>query len=280
MINRRYLHGFGIAAALILSGLGVSPAHAQSSRPRVNADYLFHRGNVTLTLAAGGAAFTDFRQAQARTLGAGSVASPAFTRRVSAQTSTTGTAGLAVWLSPRTAIQLGMFYTPTRFRVINETPDADVPAFDNGDTVQFARLDIWNADVSLLLRPPVALGRVYPYAILGGGVVRYQAREDDAGLPPEARAAFAGNKARTQWSAVVGAGAVIPLQRKRLLLTFDLLDHLARTPLTESRSTTAFEVGGTTVVLSPAVETSGSDGIVLTSHVRLVVGVTIPLRLQ
>ncbi len=252
-----------------------APLAGQTGQPRVNAEYLFRAGNATVTLSAGGAAFTDFQQDPARILAP--VPTSEFTRRISAQTTATAAATVSVWLSPTAALQVGGSFTPTRFRVTN----TGVPAIGGDtpeDTMRYARLDLWSVDARVALRPALSLGRVYPYAILGGGVVRYAVRGDATQVPTEARAQFASGS-RTQGALVLGAGAMIPLQRKRLLLTFDLTDHLTRTPLSDRAQATTVEGDGTT--LEVGLRGSDESGrIVLTSAVRLAVGLTIPLRLH
>jgi hypothetical protein len=245
---------------LCLADAAAPPAAAAQARPKVSADYLFKPGNVTVTISAGGSAFTDFQQ-DPTTLMPGRDAG---TRRVSAQTAATVGTSLAVWLSSSLALQIDGSYTPTRFRVSNDLLETD--AFDP-DSTQYARLDLWNATGNVLLRPVVSFGRLAPYAILGAGIIRYQVRDDPSLIPPEAQARFDGG-GRTQFLAVLGAGGLIPLQRKRLLLSFDITDHLTQTPLADRARTT------------PEGRTYGTDGITLTSNVRLTVGLTIPLRLQ
>ena len=85
-------------------------------------------------------------------------------------------------------------------------------------------------------------------------MVRYAAPGKAEALPPEARADFASG-ARTRPAVVVGVGAVVPLQREGLLLTFELTNHIVRSPLTGPDG--------------------GAEGT--TSNVRLLVGLTLPL---
>jgi hypothetical protein len=246
--------------ALVVLGLlaGAGGAQAQA-RPRLSADYLFRPGNVALTLSAGGSAFTDFQQDPRLTTVRGTPIETS--RRISAQTTGTVAAGLALWAGPHFAFQVEGSFTPSRFRVITETDTSR--DFEADDTTRYARLDLWNLAGNVLLRPPVSFGRVAPYAILGAGATRYEVRDDLSLLPAEAEGRFDGG-GRTQLLVVIGAGAVIPLQRKRLLLSFDITDHLTQTPLADRARGDGY----------------GTDGIRMTSNVRVAVGLTIPVRLQ
>src|SRR5690606_2764874 len=121
------------------------------------------------------------------------------------------------------------------------------------DSATWGGVNVWIADVSALVRPPFTLGRMAPYAVLGGGLVSYRRRGDDP-FPPGVAEAFAGG-AHTAAAAVIGIGAAVPLQRERLLLSFALTNHLTR-PLVE-----------------------GEGEISTTSHVRLLAGLTLPIRI-
>lgn len=246
-------------------------ASAQARAPRISADYLFHPGNVALTISGGGAAFTDFQQ-DPMSMSAGQGTTLDVMRRISARTAGTASAGLAVWVSKTLAVQLSGTYTPTEFRVVNQGP---VMSMGFADTTEYARLGITDLSANVLLRPPVSFGRFAPYAIIGAGVLRYDVTGDAAKVPFEARPAFESGS-RTQPMVVLGVGGVIPLQRKHLLLAFDLTDHLTRTPLSDGAQNGAQTGAETGAQTSRNV---ASDGISLTSNMRLTVGVTIPLRL-
>ena len=264
--------------------LHVLPASSRAqARPRLSADYLFKPGNIALTISAGGSAFTDFQQDPARVVATGSNLPPRtsgdYSRHISAQTTATAGAAVAVWLTSTFAVQLQGGYTPTRFRVTNEASGPDAEVIHSADSTRYARLDLWNVSGNLLFRPPVNFGRVSPYAILGAGAVRFQVRDDISMVPPEAQSRFTNNR-RTQFLAVIGAGAVIPLQRKRLLLSFDITDHLTHTPLRDRSPTTSIETDGSEILIRPEGESEGPGGILMTSNVRLTVGLTIPLMLR
>ncbi|HEX6693221.1 MAG TPA: hypothetical protein VF035_00820 [Longimicrobiales bacterium] len=267
---QRIIRRLALAGFFLLPG--ATSAAAQSATSVTSAAYLFKPGNIALTLSAGGAAFTDFQQGRARLTDIGSGVQADITRRVTGQTTMTGSAALTMWLSSSFAVRLQGTYVPTRFSVVNEGTEAE-GSLGLGDTTRYARLDIWLADGSIVVRPPLDLGRVHPYVTVGGGLARFHVRDDPTLIPPEALDAF-GPGDRTQATATVGIGAVIPLQRDRLLLAFQLTDHLIRSPITADPDT--FDEEG-------AVVESRSDdegGIEVSSIVRLTVGLTIPLRLR
>lgn len=261
-----------LAAAGIFLILGTSAATAQSTTSVTSAAYLFRPGNIALTISGGGAAFTDFQQGRARLTEIGSGEQADITRRVTGQTTMTGSAALTMWLSGSFAVRLQGSYVPTRFSVVNEGTEAE-GSLGLGDTTRYARLDIWLVDGSIVVRPPLDLGRVHPYVTVGGGIARFHVRDDPSMIPPEATRAFSAGD-RTQATATVGIGAVIPLQRDRLLLAFHLTDHLIRSPI-EADPDTFDEEGA--IVES---RTDDQSGIAVSSIVRLTVGLTIPLRLR
>ena len=268
MITRR-LRTQAIAGIFLALPLQASAQRAAAPRP--SADHLFHSGNVALTLSAGGAAFTDFRRDEAQLAPPDGLPLP-FTRRVAAQTTLTGAASLQLWLNRIAAIRVQTAWVPTRFSV--SIRDSDAPS--SLDTTRYSRLDIWLYDASLLLRPPVALGRVAPYVILGAGAINYRVKDGAGDLPPEAAAAFRDSN-RLQWAGNLGVGAVLPLQRDNLLLSFELTDHFTRTPLGDEGRELIFDTGGTAVGSDAGSE---PDAISLASTVRLTVGLTIPVRLR
>jgi hypothetical protein len=261
-----------VASAAIFLLIAASAAGAQSTTSVTSAAYLFKPGNIALTVSAGGAAFTDFQQGRARLTDLGSGEQADITRRITGQTTLAGSAALTMWLSSSFAVSVQGTYVPTRFSVVNEGTELE-GSLGLGDTTRYARLDIWLADASIVVRPPLDLGRVHPYVTVGGGVARFHVRDNRAMIPPEAVDAFSPGD-RTQGTAMVGIGAVIPLQRDRLLLAFHLTDHLIRSPI-EADPETFDEEGA-------VVESRSDDqgGIAVSSIVRLTVGLTIPLRLR
>lgn len=233
--------------------------HAQD----VSADYLFNRGVVALSAFGGGVAFSDFRR-EAAWLGP----DQPFEQRLSASTSILGSGALSVWLGDHIAVRLQGAWAPTRFEQ-RSTETYTTMGEDSEDSAPaLSRLDVWMYDADVLFRLPLSLGRVEPYAVAGVGAIEYRLRTaDDEVVPEPAMMAFEGDRQR-RIAGVLGLGALIPLERHRLLLNFELSSHIARTPISEAA------VPGT--VLDPEAD-SRVDEVGYTSGVRLMIGLTVPL---
>jgi len=223
-----------------------------------SADHLFHRGVVALSLSGGGIAFSDFRR-EAAWLGS----DQPFEQRLSAQTTILGSAAVSVWLGRRVAVRIQGAWAPTRFAVRSREA---LPLADS--TASLSGLDVWMYDLDVLFRLPLSVGRVEPYAMAGVGAIEYRLRTGkDEVVPEPAAIAFDGSRQR-RLAGVLGLGAVIPLERHRMLLNFELSSHFARTPISEA--------------VMPAVAADPEadarvDEVGYTSGVRLMIGLTLPL---
>lgn len=247
------------------------PAAAQSRPRHLSSDYLFAPGSVAVTLYATGAAFSDFQRGTAQPVDG----EASFSRRVSATTTAGVAAELMTWFTTRLGLRVQAAWLPSRFDVKYDPAGAEYARRHGGsEAPEWTRLDFWTLDAAALIRPPLTLGRVAPYGILGGGVATFHAHSAGV-VPPEARAAFAGQE-RTAWAVVAGLGAVVPLERQRMLLAFALTSHLTPTPLNDQGGGEVFRDGDLDIRMADPAET-GSDGVSLTSNVRLMVGLTIPL---
>ncbi|MGH7445798.1 MAG: hypothetical protein ACREKM_13020 [Longimicrobiales bacterium] len=240
--------------------LAVAPrvAHAQA-----DAEYLFAPGVVSLSLFGGGIAFSDFRR-EAEPI----ASDQPLERRLSARTSVLGAGALTYWLSSRWGIRLHASYAPSRFEL--KTADSGTLREDvrTDAAPPLSRVDVWMYDADVVFRIPLGVGRVEPYGILGAGAVDYRLRTAEGEMVPESVAiAFEGNRQR-MLAGVIGLGALVPLERHRLLLNFELTNHLGQTPLNEDAlSTVAFDPESEQRV----------DNVGYTSNVRLMLGLTIPL---
>lgn len=229
-----------------------------------------------VSLQAGGAAFTDFQRATA-TPTVSQLEVREIRRRVSARTTSSFGAGVALWLGDAWGVRAGVSYLPSYFTVHHD--EAAILALDEDvatGATQYAGLGVLLADASLLFRSPYLLGRVVPYGIIGAGLVHYWKR-DGGELPPEARTRFT-DATWTGPAAVVGIGAAIPLQMRNLMLTFELTDHIGRTPLDDRGAGEQFHVNGVELQLEPEDVRSDTDGVGRTNTVRLMVGLTLPIR--
>ena len=261
-----------LAMAVVLNAGVASPGAAQ-----VTADPWFNGGTWMFTLEVGGAAFSDFEKTQARPTG-NDIELGDFSRRVSANTAGSVGGWISYWISRGWGVRAGMSYVPSSFSVWNDetaqralddiAPESDAP--------HYASLGILMANASAVFRFPRSFGRVAPYAIVGGGVIRYRA-SDDAELPPEARGRFEDGSWQAG-AALFGVGAAIPLQRRNLLMSFEFTNHLAKTPLGDYSDGQVFDLSGVSMQLDPDTELSGENRVGMTSHLRLALGLTLPLR--
>ncbi|HSK18161.1 MAG TPA: hypothetical protein VK912_03420 [Longimicrobiales bacterium] len=240
-------------------------------------DPSFRAGTFMLTVEVGGAAFSDFERTQARPLDGGLELGD-FARRVSARTAGSAGAWASYWIRDGLAVRAGISFVPSSFTVWNE--DIARAAIESLRPAEadptYASLSIWMASLSGVFRFPHSFGRVTPYGIVGAGLVRYHASED-AVIPPEARGRFASGNWQ-KGAGVVGIGAAIPLQRRSLLMSFELTNHISRSPLGDGSAGEMFELGGVAMQIDPDDVSSGDGDVGLTSHIRLALGLTLPLR--
>lgn len=260
---------------LLLATIALVPSAAAA---QVSAEPWFRGGTFMLTFEAGGAAFSDFDRSEVRPV-AGEPAAGGYGRRVSARTSGSVGAWASYWIGDGVGIRTGLAWVPSSFDVWNE--EAIQRLLEAGDPLDASEqshssLDMWMANVSVLFRFPRSFGRVVPYGIVGGGLIRYRT-SGDASLPPEARENFEDGAWETP-AALIGLGATIPLQRRNLLLSFELTDHISRTPVSGAAHGEVFEMSGVQLILDPDGADGSPDDVSLTSHVRLTVGLTLPLR--
>jgi hypothetical protein len=259
-----------LRAALLATLLAPCVGAAQTP----TAEPWFRGGTWMFTAEIGGAAFTDFQRARARPA-AGTHGVPDFQRRVSAATTFTAGAAATYWAGDGWGVRVAGAYTPTRFSVQNEAHAQRILDELDGDTPRYAKLGTWSASGTGVFRLPLGLGRLVPYGMAGVGAVQHRVVDDEE-VPPEARERFA-DGGWTGAAAVFGVGSVIPLQRKNMLLTFELTNHLTRTPLDDAGLGGWFDIGGVPLQLDEDPQ-RGGDGISLTSSLRLTVGLTLPLR--
>ncbi|HUF49203.1 MAG TPA: hypothetical protein VMN60_00100 [Longimicrobiales bacterium] len=244
---------------------------AVQAQAQVRVEERLRAGTWVFTAELGGAAFTDFQRGQATLLHGGG---GELERRVSASTAATVGARVGYWPTDSWALRAGLSYAPSTFTVAHdEAGEPLLDAADDGASETYASLGIWLADVTAIFRFPRSFGRVLPYGIMGAGAVRY-AHGDDAQLPPEARTTFESGQ-RTGAAAVFGLGGSITLQRHDTLLSFELTNHLVRSPLAGAKGGEQFDVDGVALRLDAADEHS-SPG--LTNNLRLIVGLTLSVR--
>lgn len=251
-------------------------AAGRTAAVRPSAEQWFRSGMWLLTAHVGGAAFTDFQRAQARPL-TGAADLGDFERRVSATTSVAIGGTATYWVGTSWGLRVGGAYVPSRFSVHTGQHARRVLADRADGEEKYASLGIWLADATVMFRFPHMLGRIVPYGLAGAGAVHYRVRGDED-LPAEARAGFA-DGGRSSPAAVFGVGAVLPLQSNNLLLSFELTNHLARTPLDDAGRGEWIDMAGVPVQVAGG-EPSDTDNIGMTSNLRLSLGLTLPVRRQ
>jgi hypothetical protein len=241
--------------AVLLAGTAL-PLHGQSVAER-----LFRRNVLTLGLGAGGAAFSDFQRAQAVANG------EVLDRRISAQTTVSFSGTVTYWIGRYWGVRAHGSYSPSRF--VQRTPGEAM----GEEQALYAPLGVFMVDGDVLFRAPIVFGRVAPYGLLGAGLVEYRADPGtDHPLPAEAEETFEGDR-QGRFAAVMGVGAVIPLDRRPLHLTFELSNHVTRSPV-GAPSTGRVGEGA---IIDPDGWRDDDDGSGLTSHVRLMIGVSLPI---
>lgn len=257
---------FSRAMASLIAACVASPLAAQ--RPAAE---WFTPGVWMITVQGGGAAFTDFERGQVTPLADQAGAVP-IERRVSAGTATSLGGNVTRWVGAHYGLRAGLSWVPTAFVVRHQAAGAGAAA--RNDEAEYSGLRIWMADAALVFRPPVTFGRVATYGLIGVSRIRYRPVEGGT-LPPEAGAAFA-RDGGSAWGGVFGIGAAVPLQRRDLLLTFELTNHVTRAPLAGAGGDTV-EVNGTPFRLQ-ADDDMDAGSARLSNHLRLMVGVTLPIR--
>ncbi|HEX6559961.1 MAG TPA: hypothetical protein VF021_10875 [Longimicrobiales bacterium] len=224
-------------AAILLVGLWAAPAIAQNG---VRSPQGFSIG-----VAAGGSAFSDFQRSnfQAQRLSASGVEQQEFSRRVGAHTSGSVAGYLAFWPAQNWGLRLYGAYTPSRFEEIISRSAAEFTNAPSADTM--AALAVENYQAQALFRLPTIKGRVMPYGIVGGGVMRYTAKNNGV-VPAEAATAFSSGR-QTKTAASIGAGAMLQMRRRGWGLNFELIDNISRTPMASgpvrNPSSVSFTVG-------------------------------------
>jgi hypothetical protein len=260
-----------LAGSLPAAGQGPEPVGWQQPREAPDAEPWFSR-SLMFTLELGGAAYSDFHRGPA-TPSAGALDAPPMNgqRRVSARTTSTAGGSITWWAGDGWGIRIAGSYAPTRFSVWNGDGGVAIPQ----DRDSYARLQTWTGTTSAVFRLPFTMGRLVPYGFAGGGVVHH-ALGDREEVPPEAEAPFAGGS-WTGAAALLGAGLVIPLQRRDMLMHFELSNHLTRTPL--GGSNPAGEVRPADHPRPAPGAGPDADDVSITHFLRLTVGLTLPVRL-
>jgi hypothetical protein len=270
--------GRTLGIAMLVACCAPALADAQRTRPLPE-----RMQRLELTLFGGGTAYTDIHRtmlAPASVSAAGEPAPPGAPqlRRVSAETAPTFGAALGYWVTRDWGVRLHAALAPSRFHVVSGAPREDRRLDASADSGRLAPLMIWTADAALLFRLPLGLDGVLPYGLAGAGTLEYRARPADPDeIPPEAAAGI-GTGAYGQLVGVLGLGAAVPVSWRNSLLSFELTTHFGRPP---GRASDAALAAGAMpdrrVPDGDVIAEHGPGDPSLTSQVRFLVGLTVPL---
>jgi hypothetical protein len=254
-----------IASCAVIVAQGVPESAVAQHR-------LTRMGGLVLSSWAGGAASSDLQRGLALVelegFG-GEQLTRRFSRRLGAATSFTFGLSAAYWFNPSWGIRIAAGVSPSSLEVsVSDRETSGIPL----DSIlqgahRFGSLNMWTYDAGVLVRIPLTpRGRVAPYGFLGASRVEFQA-STVGDLPPEA-ASFDTEQHPARLAGVVGAGAIIPLQRGNLALAFELSSHVMRTPAVRLRPTLL--QGQEVDVLVTGV----GESVRVLSYVRLLMGLT------
>ena len=249
--------------ALIIVVLAVTGLPAAAGA-QASAEQFFRPHTLSVSLFGGGIAFSDFRRESAPVSG-----DVPLERRLSASTSYVAAGALTYWLNDRIGMRLHGSFSPSRLEVRRYgMPDAELRTIA-ADDLPLSGLDVWMYDADVLIRLPLPLGRVHPYGIAGVGALEYRLQTAEQEVVPEAVSRAFEDEHQRRIAGVIGVGAVVPLERYRLLLTFELANHIVRTPLSEAP------------LVAEARDPESDDrvdAVGYTSHLRLMLGLSLPLH--
>jgi hypothetical protein len=232
-------------------------------------------GGWIFSIVAGGSANSDLQRSEARAewLEAGNTESRLFARRLTAETSGVVGVSAGYWFNPFWGLRAQAAVAPSRLEIdVSQRETHDIPA-DVSVTgpSRFGAFRVWTYDAQLLFRAPVTpRGRVAVYGVVGGGLIKYDVSVDD-GLPPEAIPAFADGEGTTQPVGVLGIGALVPLHRDNLAFSFELSDHVTRTPVRDAAESMSLSDDRVQVTTG---DEAGPPRVRMVNHVRMLVGLT------
>jgi hypothetical protein len=239
-----------------------------------------------VTVSGGGIAFTPFQRQEVRILEVSpegeATVRDVLVREIGATTAAVVGAALSGWLLPALGVRGSVTYAPTRLaaRGSGRAPGGGAGAIGDDADGDFADLDVWLVDATLMLRLPIRGPQVHTYVLLGVGGIRYAARAGGRPVPRGTEAAFEDGPV-TRLGAVFGAGALAPLKSDRLALRFELSNQLTRTPL--GRAETLQWPGGDGVLVEVGGGEAGRGGeprdgrVRFANHVRLTVGASVSM---
>lgn len=217
---RRRAGGAASCAAALLTL--AAPLHAQSDR---STESLVGAGSVTLSLLAGGSAFSKL---QSVTVDAG--VDSTYPAELAIATTTALGMESTYWIRSWIGVRVQAAYAPAEFqlRMREDSRDSLLGPDAGPSDLRFSDVSVYTYSAALLVDLPFPTGATSPYAFIGVGGSTFLA--DDA----EARgldAAMAGDDDLTRLATVLGAGLRVPLRGGRVALSFEFSDQITRTPV-------------------------------------------------
>lgn len=182
---------------------------------------------LMITMHAGGTAFTRMQNITVEVPGS---TQGTYAGSLAASTAATLGADLTVWFRPWLGARLHMVYAPSNFELRLTEEDREEVLGTEADyrSLNYSDLSLFSLTGAIVLALPIQSSHVAPYALLGMGGALLSA--DDRGAQ-NLETAFEGNAAAAGLVAVAGAGLKIPLNTGRVSLSFEITDHVMRSPI-------------------------------------------------
>lgn len=220
------------AAALAVALLaGTTDARAQTDVARPFA--------LSVTVHAGGTAFTRMQNI---TVEAAGLLQPSYPGEIAASTAATLGADMTLWFRPWLGARIHFLYAPSNFelRLTEEDREEVLGEASSYESLDYSDLSLFMMTGAVVLALPIRSAHVAPYALLGlGGALFSADRRGAQGLD----AAFDGYATAMQGVAVAGIGLKIPLNAGRVSLSFEITDHVMRTPIPEHDDRVLLDTG-------------------------------------
>lgn len=202
---------------------------------------------LTVSVHAGGAAYTRFQNVTLETAG---LLQPEYPAELAASTAATLSADLTVWFRPWIGTRLDFIYSPSNFEVRLTEEDQVEVLGDEADYqgLEYSDLSMFSLTAAGVLALPIPSTHVATYALVGAGATLLRADERGAmGLDR----AFDGDDSALGVTGIAGIGMKIPLRggsAGRVSLSFELLDRITGTPVRANGGEVLLEDGDLRVV--------------------------------
>ncbi|HUF12211.1 MAG TPA: hypothetical protein VMN78_03850 [Longimicrobiales bacterium] len=199
---------------------------------------------LMVTVHAGGTAFTRMQNI---TVDAPGSEQGTYAGSLAASTAASLGADLTVWFGPWLGARLHMLYAPSNFelRLTEEDREEVLGVEADYRSLDYSDLSLFALTGAVVLALPIRSAQVAPYALLGMGGALLSA--DDRGAQ-NLNTAFEGNPASASLIGVAGVGIKIPLNAGRVSISFEITDHVMRSPIPEHDDRVLLETAELSVV--------------------------------